>query len=150
MKKYSLETLRSVLAAPFINLPEGKSDWCPRDILINAISTDTRDLKPGSLFVPLIGERFDGHDYLATAEARGAVAVLSQYSEAVKKQQLTVPVILVDDTLNGYRRLAAWYRNQLAGQVIAVSEVSENQYKGHDRRCTRQDVKGRTYKSQSQ
>ncbi|MGI6077033.1 MAG: UDP-N-acetylmuramoyl-tripeptide--D-alanyl-D-alanine ligase [Fastidiosipilaceae bacterium] len=121
MKKYSLETLRSVLAAPFINLPEGKSDWCPRDILINAISTDTRDLKPGSLFVPLIGERFDGHDYLATAEARGAVAVLSQYSEAVKKQQLTVPVILVDDTLNGYRRLAAWYRNQLAGQVIAVS-----------------------------
>ena len=47
--------------------------------VINGVSTDTRTIQPGNLFVALEGERFDGHDYLQQAADKGA-AVLTQSS----------------------------------------------------------------------
>ncbi|WP_251275828.1 Mur ligase domain-containing protein, partial [Enterobacter hormaechei] len=46
------------------------------DVAIDAVSNDTRNLGPGSLYVALRGERFDGHDFAADAQARGASALL--------------------------------------------------------------------------
>ncbi|MBO2904648.1 UDP-N-acetylmuramoylalanyl-D-glutamyl-2, 6-diaminopimelate--D-alanyl-D-alanine ligase, partial [Stenotrophomonas maltophilia] len=46
------------------------------DVAIDAVSNDTRSLGPGSLYVALRGERFDGHDFAADAQARGASALL--------------------------------------------------------------------------
>ena len=46
------------------------------DAEITGVAIDTRKLKPGDLFVAIRGERVDGHDYLAEAAARGAVAAL--------------------------------------------------------------------------
>ena len=45
---------------------------------LSAISTDSRSLAPGSLFVPLVGERFDGHRFLADAVVAGCRALLLQ------------------------------------------------------------------------
>ena len=45
------------------------------EINLNGVSIDTRSLQPGELFIALKGERMDGHDYIAAAEAAGAVAV---------------------------------------------------------------------------
>lgn len=48
------------------------------DLDILSVSTDTRKITPGSLFIPIKGERFDGHDFIETAYAAGAAAVLSE------------------------------------------------------------------------
>ncbi len=66
--------------------------------LLSGVSTDTRSIRPGQLFVPLRGERFDGHDYIITASEAGAAAAL--WDAAVPQPEgLDLPLILVPDTL---------------------------------------------------
>ncbi|MFI5236290.1 MAG: UDP-N-acetylmuramoyl-tripeptide--D-alanyl-D-alanine ligase [Gemmatimonadales bacterium] len=82
------------------------------------ISTDTRTLGRGALFVALTGERFDGHEHLTAAVTRGASAAVVRRG--------TVPVsglalIEVDDTLRAYGALARARRREIAGPVIAIT-----------------------------
>jgi UDP-N-acetylmuramoyl-tripeptide--D-alanyl-D-alanine ligase len=84
------------------------------------ISIDSRTLQPGELFVPLRGERFDGHDFLMQAVRRGAAACLSEEVIA----GLPVPVVLVNDTLAALGDLAAARRLQFAGPVVAITGSS--------------------------
>jgi UDP-N-acetylmuramoyl-tripeptide--D-alanyl-D-alanine ligase len=82
------------------------------------ISTDSRSLAPGALFVALEGERFDGHDHLAAAAAAGATgAVVRKSTPAVGRLAL----YRVDDTLRAFGRLAHYRRMALDGPVIAVT-----------------------------
>ena len=60
------------------------------------ISTDSRTLQPGDLFIPLRGDNFDGHDYLTQAIQNGAAACVSEEMLG----GLLVPVIKVSDTLS--------------------------------------------------
>jgi UDP-N-acetylmuramoyl-tripeptide--D-alanyl-D-alanine ligase len=76
---------------------------------ITSIATDTRSLEPGSLFVALRGDRFDGHDYLEAAMEVGAAAVLVEAPATIE------PRIEVADTLLALRQLAADYRRSLTG-----------------------------------
>jgi len=82
------------------------------------VSTDTRTLKPGELFIPLVGERFDGHDYIDAAFDRGAVCVLSQQPLSTR------PVITVKDTGEALLTLAGWYRERLGVKVAAITGSS--------------------------
>jgi len=84
---------------------------------LSGISTDSRNLEPGSLFVPLRGERFDGHDYIGQAVRNGAAACLSEEVIA----GLTVPVVRVSDTLKALGDIAATYRLQLNGPLVAIT-----------------------------
>ncbi|MCK5912283.1 MAG: UDP-N-acetylmuramoyl-tripeptide--D-alanyl-D-alanine ligase, partial [Desulfuromusa sp.] len=84
---------------------------------LSGISTDSRNLDPGSLFVPLHGERFDGHDYLSQAVKNGAAACLSE--EVISG--LNVPVIRVADTLRALGDIAAVCRLQLNGPLVAIT-----------------------------
>ena len=84
------------------------------------ISTDSRTVQPGDLFVPLRGELYDGHDYLTQAIQRGAAACLSE--EMVGG--LLVPVVKVADTLKALGDLAAAVRRQFAGPVIGITGTS--------------------------
>lgn len=52
--------------------------WSGEDVLFTGVSTDSRTLKPGDLFVALTGERFDGNRFVASAKERGAVAAMIQ------------------------------------------------------------------------
>lgn len=82
------------------------------------ISTDTRSLKAGALFVALKGERFDGHDHLAAAREAGAVAaVVRQGTVAVAGLAL----LEVDDPLVAYGQLARARRRQITGPVVAIT-----------------------------
>ena len=83
-----------------------------------AISTDTRTLEPGALFVALAGERFDGHAHLAAARARGAAAAVVRRGTAPVQG---LPLLEVDDTLRAYGRLARARRRDIRGPVIAVT-----------------------------
>jgi UDP-N-acetylmuramoyl-tripeptide--D-alanyl-D-alanine ligase len=87
---------------------------------IAAVSTDTRDIRAGDCFVALVGERFDAHDFLAEAVARGAAALV--VSRAGDYTPLGVPAFRVGDTLAALGALARHRRRAWApnGQVIGV------------------------------
>ena len=84
------------------------------------VSTDSRTLQPGQLFVPLAGERFDGHAFLGDAVARGAAAVLVQAGRPLP-ELVGAAVIAVDEPLAALHRLARWYRQRLGARVVAVT-----------------------------
>lgn len=89
---------------------------------IEHIMTDSREEKMNSLFIPIVGERFNGHDYLEDAFAQGAVAVLWD-----KKYQLPsflpaeFPVIFVNDTTTALQKLARYYREEINPTVIGIT-----------------------------
>ncbi|HEY8416928.1 MAG TPA: UDP-N-acetylmuramoyl-tripeptide--D-alanyl-D-alanine ligase [Limnochordales bacterium] len=88
--------------------------------MVRGVSTDSRTLRPGELFVPLVGERFDGHDFLGDAVARGAAAVLVREGRALPALA-GAAVITVDDPLAALHRLARWHRERLGARVVAVT-----------------------------
>lgn len=90
------------------------------------ISTDTRTLEKGNLFVALRGENFDGGDYLQTAADRGASVVMIPMDRQERLASLpeNLPVIGVADTLPAYGALAARWRENFAIPVIAITGSS--------------------------
>ncbi|MBO9604963.1 MAG: UDP-N-acetylmuramoyl-tripeptide--D-alanyl-D-alanine ligase [Paenibacillaceae bacterium] len=91
----------------------------PEGVVITGVSTDTRTLRAGNLFVPLVGERYDGHDYVAGAFAKGAAAALWQ--EDRPNAPAGVPLILVRDTLAALQQLARSYRSELGVRIVGVT-----------------------------
>jgi len=87
-------------------------------LTFSEISTDTRRLAPGALFVALQGERFDGHDHLAAAARAGAAAAVVRRGTP---PVAGLPLIEVDDTLRAYGDLAHARRRRITGPVIAVT-----------------------------
>ena len=83
------------------------------------ITTDTRKIAKGNVFVALKGERFDGHDYVAQAVSDGAAAVV--VSKAPKLNSLGVPVFEVRDTLVALGALGNYWRRAWGKPLIAVA-----------------------------
>jgi UDP-N-acetylmuramoyl-tripeptide--D-alanyl-D-alanine ligase len=94
------------------NLPAG-----PRGL--RTISTDTRALAPGDLFVALVGEHFDAHDFLDQAVRGGAAGLVVRHPE--RATGYGVPVYAVDDTLRALGDLARHRRAAWSKPVIAVA-----------------------------
>ncbi len=89
---------------------------------ISGVSTDSRTIQPGELFVPLKGERFDGHEYLADVVGRGITACLSEEVWLTRHEaQAGVSCIAVIDTLRALGDLAAAYRQRFELPVIGVT-----------------------------
>ncbi|MBO9131384.1 UDP-N-acetylmuramoyl-tripeptide--D-alanyl-D-alanine ligase [Bacillus sp. 165] len=86
---------------------------------IKGVSIDTRTIQKGNLYVPLKGERFDGHDYAHKAIENGASALLWQ--KDVPNPPAGIPVIFVEDTYHGLQQLAKSYRDSLSVKVIGVT-----------------------------
>ena len=86
---------------------------CPT-LQLGRICTDTREIKPGDLFVPLVGERFDGHNFLEQALAAGAGAALTQKGAGER-------LVQVGDTLEAYQQLGRFHRQRLDVPVIAIT-----------------------------
>ena len=88
-----------------------------------AVSTDTRTLGEGSLFVALRGERYDGHEYIGAARARGAAAAMvdRRAPAAAGTGDAGLPLLVVDDTRLGLGRLAAYWRGKFKLPLIAVT-----------------------------
>lgn len=86
---------------------------------VNKISTDSRDLEAGSVFIALTGDNFDGHAFIAKAFAAGAALVIAEHrpDNILPTQQL----ITVADSLRAYQDIAAHYRNKFDIPVIAIT-----------------------------
>ncbi|MEO7521031.1 MAG: UDP-N-acetylmuramoyl-tripeptide--D-alanyl-D-alanine ligase, partial [Gemmatimonas sp.] len=86
---------------------------------LSGVSTDTRSLVTGDLFVALVGERFDAHDMLAQARDAGAAALV--VSNANKAAGVGLPAFVVPDTLVALGQLASAWRRAWGRSVIAVA-----------------------------
>ncbi|HEX8979566.1 MAG TPA: UDP-N-acetylmuramoyl-tripeptide--D-alanyl-D-alanine ligase [Parasulfuritortus sp.] len=87
------------------------------DVEFSTVSTDSRNLPAGCLFVALRGERFDGHRFAAQALAQGAAAVMVEESAGLD----LAPAIVVPDTRLALGRLAAWHRSRMPAKVLAIT-----------------------------
>jgi UDP-N-acetylmuramoyl-tripeptide--D-alanyl-D-alanine ligase len=90
-----------------------------QDVTIDAVTSDTRKLTPGCLFVALKGERFDAHDFAEQAKAGGAGALLVS-----RKLDTDLPQLVVGDTRQAFGELAAWVRQQVPTRVVALTGSS--------------------------
>jgi UDP-N-acetylmuramoyl-tripeptide--D-alanyl-D-alanine ligase len=86
------------------------------DTSVAAISTDTRAIVPGALFVALRGERFDAHDFIAQAEAAGAAAVMVS-----RPVETALPQVHVADTEEALGELAAGLQQGRPAVVLALT-----------------------------
>ncbi|SDW05617.1 UDP-N-acetylmuramoyl-tripeptide--D-alanyl-D-alanine ligase [Marininema mesophilum] len=91
-----------------------------KTMLAQGVSTDTRSLYPNQLYVPILGDRFDGHDFLSDAVKKGAVAALWQEDRALPSSP-SIPLIRVKDTLEALQQLAAAWRREIGVKVVAVT-----------------------------
>lgn len=81
------------------------------------VSTDTRTVTNGALFLALLGERFDAHQFVAQAITNGAVVAVVSRPLA----DVAIPQILVADTRVALGQISAWVREQLDLQIVAIT-----------------------------
>jgi UDP-N-acetylmuramoyl-tripeptide--D-alanyl-D-alanine ligase len=89
------------------------------DFAASGVSIDSRTLRPGDLFVALVGEHGDGHDHVAAALARGAAGAMVHRRPAGLPDD--APLLGVGDTFAGLRALGAHARARFPGQVVAIT-----------------------------
>jgi UDP-N-acetylmuramoyl-tripeptide--D-alanyl-D-alanine ligase len=88
------------------------------DVRFEGVSTDSRSIGPRELFVALRGERFDGHEFLDAAAARGAAAAMVDRDY---RSPYPLPVIIVPDTKRALGDLARGWRSRFTPVLIAVT-----------------------------
>ncbi|HEY9735824.1 MAG TPA: UDP-N-acetylmuramoyl-tripeptide--D-alanyl-D-alanine ligase [Trichocoleus sp.] len=108
----TLGQLAAVLAAEQQNF-----EYIHQDIRVKNITTDTRSLHPRDVFLALTGSTFDGHQFVADAIAKGAVAAIVHQDMA----DADYPLLRVPDTLAAYQQLGRWWRDQLGTPIVAIT-----------------------------
>ncbi|MDN6179576.1 MAG: UDP-N-acetylmuramoyl-tripeptide--D-alanyl-D-alanine ligase [Halomonas subglaciescola] len=104
-------TLGSIAAAV-----GGECAAARQDLALGVVVTDTRAVVPGCLFVALVGERFDGHDFIAEAQRRGAVAALVE-----RTCDAALPQITCADTRLALGLLARAWRKAFSSPLVGVT-----------------------------
>lgn len=106
MKAFTLQEAAAALGLPQMQAQATLADVC----------TDTRKIQPGSLFVCLRGERFDGHSFAPQAAQLGAAALLVDHPV-----DADVPQLVVTDTGKALLQLAGWYRRRFRLPVVGLT-----------------------------
>jgi len=111
MVEWQLTDIVKAVSGELINAPAN-------DVTITGIHIDSRKIKAGALFVPLIAER-NGHEFIDDAVKQGARASL--WSDSLKKAPDDVPLIVVKDTEKAFHDLAQWHLKQVEPKVIGIT-----------------------------
>lgn len=112
MLKATLETISKIVNGSLVN-PSLK------DRIVEGVSTDTRDIKTYNLFIPLVGEKYDGHTFAFEAIKKGAIATL--WDKKHPTPYIDAAIIIVDDTLEAYQKLAKSYLKATGAKVIGIT-----------------------------
>lgn len=91
------------------------------DATFNAVSTDTRKIQKGDLYIALRGENFDGAEFVAQAAKLGAVAAVVNQSSGCVSDDLAIPLLIVPDTRIALGQLAAHWRKQFNIPMVAIT-----------------------------
>lgn len=111
MKRFTLAEIADACCGRYIG------DERLKDTAITSVERDSREIKNGSLFLAIKGERVDGHNFIEKCFESGAVcAVCEKAPEAPSK-----PCIVVDSTLEAVKKIAEAYRNKFDIPVIGIS-----------------------------
>ncbi|HEY9607158.1 MAG TPA: Mur ligase domain-containing protein, partial [Allocoleopsis sp.] len=97
----SVTQLVDILAATPVSVSDRTAET-----LSTGITTDTRSLQPGHVFLALRGETFDGHDFARGAVEKGAIAAI--VDRRMASQLDGIPQLQVEDTLQAYQQIARW------------------------------------------
>lgn len=89
-----------------------------QDTFVYGISTDSRTIQKGDLFIPLKGENFDGHDYVKQVAEKGAACALISHD---LKDKVGITLIKVDDTLKALQDMGASYRHSHPFKIIGIT-----------------------------
>ncbi len=109
---FSLNMNEIIMATEGKLLGEGRCD------LVSGVSTDSRKIQSGDLFIPLKGDKFDGHDYISNSFEQGAAVALTQ------REDLHYPgksLILVKDTMTAMQKLATYYRSSFSIPFVGIT-----------------------------
>ena len=116
----SLSQLVTLLAAQPLHLTTSALQS-----IASGISTDSRNIKPGDVFLALRGERFDGHLFVESVIQQGAIAAIVDHplssNEINNTDSDSLPLLLVPDTLQAYQTIGHWWRTQFNIPVVAVT-----------------------------
>ena len=88
-------------------------------VTVTGVSTDTRTIAPGMLFVAIRGESFNGNDYIGAAAEKGAAAAISDRSSGA--DGYSIPVILVEDSRTAQLALARYHRERFPLKLVGVT-----------------------------
>src|SRR5205823_13758531 len=91
-----------------------------KSVPVKKVSSDSRTLKPGELFVALRGENFDGHNFVESVAKAGAAGAIVDLNWT-RKIPMNFTLIRVEDTLRAYQNIAANYRKSLTLKVLAIT-----------------------------
>jgi len=91
-----------------------------KDVEFSAVSTDSRAINAGDLFVALHGDKFDGSQYVSLAAEKGAVAALVN-AESYHGVTMPCPIVLVKDTRLALGKLSGYWRDQFAIPVVGIT-----------------------------
>lgn len=96
----------------------GKLLWGTPERVFVGVTTDSRKVAQDNLFIPLVGEKFDGHDYIDLCFRAGATVCLT---EKLITQVKDATAILVNDTAKALRDIATWHRNKYNIPVVGIT-----------------------------
>ncbi|MDU2354076.1 UDP-N-acetylmuramoyl-tripeptide--D-alanyl-D-alanine ligase [Anaerococcus sp.] len=103
------------------NMIGGKlSDDIYKDLIIEGVSTDSRTISKNNLYIPLVGEVFDGRIFIKECEDKGAAAFIINEDYEIKKN-INIPYIKVTNTEDALRDLAKAYRKELDIKIIGIT-----------------------------
>ena len=105
-------TIKDILTATGGTLLCGDSS-----MVIDRISTNSMEMGPNTLFVPIIGERVDAHVFISSALKEGGACLTQEHEEASGN----APYIKVPDTLKAMQQIAAYYRNKMSLPIVGVT-----------------------------
>ena len=94
----------------------------PGDLIIGGLSTDSREIKTGDLFIALKGEKYDGHAFIKQAVDKGAAGIVidSDHRPEIPEDQ-TAGIIVVADTLRALGNLAGWWRHHHTIKIAVIT-----------------------------
>lgn len=112
--------MNSLTLSQVVELAGAKLESGDPKVSVKKLSTDSRTLKEGDLFVALRGERFDGHQFVEAAARAGATGAIVDFTWS-GKVPAKFAVVRAEDTLTAYQTLAANYRRTLRLQALAIT-----------------------------
>ncbi len=111
-----MPSLKDFMAA----VPGASCSVAAESVTFQSVSTDSRSIGPGGLFVALVGPNFDGHDFLKDVQQKGAAAAIVSRSDLLQSVE-GLAMVQVPDTLFALQRWAMARRDQWQGPVVAVT-----------------------------
>lgn len=111
MKNMTLSAIAEAAGGTY----KGPAEYLRKEAV--SVVTDSREAEPGCLYIPIRGERFDGHDFISQAMEAGALAYLTEREDDMGE----APHILVGSTRDALQRIAGFYRRQFDIPVVGIT-----------------------------